>query len=435
MKGIKHTIEIRAVEDPVEIGKLQDDLEREHRLGGYKTAGDRLIQEALVSGQRAGFLIWDASALKLKDREAWIGWDRRTAARHLKLIVNNSRFLVLDTERQPNLASAILGAAVRILPEQWEAKHGYRPVLAETFTDPEAHAGTCYKAAGWEGIGKTAGFGRIRDEYYVRHDRPKKLWVKPLCTDWRERLLSYEFAPEQKKGELPGAGVRLPVRLRQIESLAEALKKVPDPRRKGATLYPHFALLTVVCLGLMMGAPTISEIARIGQLLDERQRMLIGFRTKKGPDGRPLRYRPVPNDEVFRRILAHINLGKLNEVLNAWLVEQAGELPRMLAIDGKVIRQRLGCILSLVDHEDGTPVAQIATEDKGKELPALDQLLETPGLPIQSTVITGDALFACRDRAQQLVSEQGADYVLSIKGNQPKVVEHAQKHLADAPLF
>jgi hypothetical protein len=62
----------------------------------------------------------------------------------LKLVVQNRRFLLLTAKGQcPNLASQALAAALRTLPELWQQHFGYAPLLAETFTDPEAHAGTC----------------------------------------------------------------------------------------------------------------------------------------------------------------------------------------------------------------------------------------------------------------------------------------------------
>ena len=56
-----------------------------------------------------------------------------------------------------NLASHALGLALRQLAPDWQRQHGSRPVLAETYTDPERHRGTCYKAANWQRVGRTQG--------------------------------------------------------------------------------------------------------------------------------------------------------------------------------------------------------------------------------------------------------------------------------------
>lgn len=108
-------------------------------------------------------------------------------------MVQNRRFLVFaDKGQSPNLASQTLGAALRALPDQWRERFGYRPLLAESFTDPEAYAGTCYKASNWEPVGFSAGYRRHRADFYVPNDRPKRLWLRELCPDARRRLRAVE---------------------------------------------------------------------------------------------------------------------------------------------------------------------------------------------------------------------------------------------------
>ena len=60
--------------------------------------------------------------------------------------------LLLPQTRPANLASRILGLAIKTLPQAWEARYGKRPLLAETFVDPEGYKGTCYHAAGWSAL-------------------------------------------------------------------------------------------------------------------------------------------------------------------------------------------------------------------------------------------------------------------------------------------
>jgi hypothetical protein len=42
------------------------------------------------------------------------------------LIANNSRFLILPSERAPNLASRILGLTLARLSADWQVVHGHR---------------------------------------------------------------------------------------------------------------------------------------------------------------------------------------------------------------------------------------------------------------------------------------------------------------------
>ena len=72
--------------------------------------------------------------------------------------MNNVRFLILPWISSPHLASRILGRVARRLPLDWERRHGYRPVLFETFMQLDRHRGTSYRAANWAQIGTTQGY-------------------------------------------------------------------------------------------------------------------------------------------------------------------------------------------------------------------------------------------------------------------------------------
>ncbi len=116
-------------------------LGREHGLGAGRQAGDRLCQLVIQDGCLVVVLGWCAAAWHLQAREATVGWDAVTRSRRLKMVLQLRRFLVLEATRRPNLASQCLGAGLRELVRQWEGQHGYRPLLAESFSDPESHAG------------------------------------------------------------------------------------------------------------------------------------------------------------------------------------------------------------------------------------------------------------------------------------------------------
>jgi len=86
---------------------------------------------------------WASAALKCAPRDAWIGWSGPLQWQRLRLIANNSRFLLLPGVRVKNLASRILGLNLARLSEDWQRVHGHGLVLAETFIDPSRFAGSC----------------------------------------------------------------------------------------------------------------------------------------------------------------------------------------------------------------------------------------------------------------------------------------------------
>ena len=134
-----------------------------------------------------GGLGFAAAALHLASRDRWIGWDLERRRAHLDKVVGMSRFLIRSSVRCRNLASHVLGLAVKRMPDDFEARYGYRPLLVETFVDSEQFAGTCYRAANWISVGRTQGRGRQDRE--AKSDRSiKEVFVWPLEADFRIRL-------------------------------------------------------------------------------------------------------------------------------------------------------------------------------------------------------------------------------------------------------
>ena len=112
------------------------------------------------------------------------------------------------------------------------------------------------------------------------------------------------------------------------------------------------------------------------------------------------------------------------------------KLPASLALDGKTIRDHLGCIVSLVEHQDGAPVALIAAPNKGYELPAAQELLRSNAVNLLGCLITADPLHCQTETAQIITQEKGGDYVLGVKDNQPTVRHNTQQKLTGAtPLL
>ena len=109
-------------------------------------------------------------------------------ARRLGFVVNNSRFLVLpERARYPNLASRVLGLTPRRLSDDWQAQRGHPLLVVESFVDESRYRGTCYRACGFEAVGSTEGFGRVRRDFYVEHHRPKRLFVREVCRHGRRK--------------------------------------------------------------------------------------------------------------------------------------------------------------------------------------------------------------------------------------------------------
>ena len=162
-------------------------LARYHYLGYTPLSGSQMRYEIFAGEHRVALISFGASAWKLAARERFIGWDEPQRQRNLQLVVNNARFLVLPWIQSKGLASKILSLIARQLPNDWQQRYGYRPVLLETFVETPRHRGTCYKAANWIHVGQTLGRGKL--DVTHQHALPvKDLWLYPLSRHFRATL-------------------------------------------------------------------------------------------------------------------------------------------------------------------------------------------------------------------------------------------------------
>jgi hypothetical protein len=164
---------------------------RYHYLGyavPYGAHIQYLISVSKPTPAVVGCLQFSSAAWRMRARDAWIGWDDATRARHLQHVVSNSRFLLAPWVRIKNLASAALALAMRRLPGDWQCRYSVVPLLVETLVDLAHYTGGCYRGANWVELGETSGRGRD-DRGHRRHGvSPKRVWVYPLTRGAVERL-------------------------------------------------------------------------------------------------------------------------------------------------------------------------------------------------------------------------------------------------------
>ena len=424
---------VRPLKDE-ELSRAGELLEQEHYLGDCPK-GCQLLQVIEYQGHWVALLDWGPACWKLADREAHIGWTPQQRAERLGLIVQNRRFLVLGKERMPNLASRALGLALKALPEHWQERHGYRPLMAETFTDIEQFEGTCYKASNWEPLGLTKGFQRHRADFFQKHGRPKKLWIKSLNRNSR-RILTAMDVPKAYQSALNYNTPERDLALKktQMESLLNHFREhFEDPRRNNRS-YRASSLLVFITMALFAGRDTLTAIQRYGNLLTEQQRLWLGFPLKTGT-----KTRKVPSWHALHNFLTQIDPKAFSECLNLWLGSNLGTLPRALAIDGKWIRNR-ALSLCISDHETGAPVAigfaaELCKTDENKREGEQTVALELYGKTnLEGATITGDALNNNKAQAHAILDADG-DYFLQLKNENRHAYQSAQSTAKEGTPF
>ena len=163
-------------------------MERYHYLGSGSMCGAQ-IRYVVKSPEHGylGALGFSSGCWALADRDKHIGWTEAARRSNLEKVVNNNRFLILPTVRVKNLASRVMSLTLSRLAQDWQQRYHIRPVMVESFVDPNRFDGGCYKAANWTGIGSTSGRrDGIRRRIFVYY--LSRRWRKILCREPQVRL-------------------------------------------------------------------------------------------------------------------------------------------------------------------------------------------------------------------------------------------------------
>lgn len=200
----------------------------------------------------------------------------------------------------------------------------------------------------------------------------------------------------------------------QCNSLWVALQRVPDPRARRGRRYPWWWILGLLGMALVAGQRSVRGSAHWIAL---HRQELVAWQ-----GGRET----VPSEPTLRRALQQVDQEWLRALLgvSGWMpASRAGHRRRGMAVDGKALcgaqaHGVSGYLVSAVWHGSGGCVGQVLAA--GSEAAAAGQVLA--GCDLRDVVVTGDAGLTQRVLAQQIL-DQGGDYLLEVKGNQPRVQE------------
>lgn len=392
-------------------------VERYHYLGYCPLVGESIGYIAFWNAQPVALLAWAAASLKNAPRDTLIGWDAATKQQRLPFVVQNVRFLILPhIDAPPHLASRVLGANLRRLTRDWQARYRHPLLLAETFVDESRFRGTCYRAANWKRLGLTRGFGRHAASYR-HHGVPKAVWVYPLRPDALSRLRATTplCSPVAKE-----AGVPTPVLnpdalpLAGDGGLIDLLRTLPEVRQARGLRHPLATVLAISVLAVLQGKRSFLAIAEFAATLSPAVLKSLGARRDTPP-----------SEPTIRRVLGRMPADQVDAVIGGWLIQQGLGLDTAIAVDGKALRGSADGgtpavhLLSALLQREGVVVRQLRVDGKTNEIPCLQPLLQE--LPLEGAMVTADALHTQNATARFLVEDKHADYLLPVKDNQPSL--------------
>lgn len=335
-----HLRPVTRAEEP----RYRDQMARHHYLGDLPKIGDTLWYVATWRGMWLAQLSLSAASLKCGVRDRWIGWDFRTQYDRLKLIANNSRFLILPEVRWPNVGSRVLGQLERRVVTDWQHHFGHSLLLLETFVDPTRFYGGVYRAANWLELGLTRGYRRTRGGYSAEPEDPKRVFLRPL----KRQVQAHLNHPDRAHLGLTGVA-KMQLNAEQMRSLPWCFATIDDPRRRQGRRHRLPVVLGLAAGAMLCCMRGYKAIADWVQGLGQAAHARFSCRRVDG------RYE-VPSEFVIRDCLVRIEPGALDRALTQWC-QSWGVEETALALDGKTMKNavdehgRQTYILSVIGHD------------------------------------------------------------------------------------
>lgn len=210
-------------------------------------------------------------------------------------------------------------------------------------------------------------------------------------------------------------------------SIAEFFSSVSDPRIERTRRHKLIDIIVIAICAVICGAKSWDDIELFGY---EKKSWLKRF--LELPNG-------IPSHDTFNRVFTHLDPDQFRSSFRSWVQAFVtlthGEV---VAIDGKTIRRSHTNgndaihMISAWATANALVLGQQKVTGKSNEITAIPKLLKL--LALKGCLITIDAM-GCQTDIAETIIDQGADYLLAVKGNQRHLQQDIKKLFAVIPAF
>jgi predicted transposase YbfD/YdcC len=209
-------------------------------------------------------------------------------------------------------------------------------------------------------------------------------------------------------------------------SVARHFGGLQDPRLKRRRLHNLCDMIAIALCAVICGAESWEDVAEYGR---QKRAWLRTFLCLANG---------IPSHDTFNRVFRLLRPDHFQACFARWmqaLVESTAG--RIVAIDGKTLRHSFDRaagksalhMISAWAVENGVSLGQRACDEKSNEITAIPELLQL--LELEGAIVTIDAM-GCQKEIARAIRERGADYLLAVKTNQPRLYEDVQATFDEA---
>lgn len=202
-----------------------------------------------------------------------------------------------------------------------------------------------------------------------------------------------------------------------VADIGTHFSELTDPRRREPT-YPLLNMVVMALCAVICGADDFVAIARWARTKGDWLSKFLDMSTG------------VPSHDRFNAVLGALRPGEFEQCLLSWITalhEITGG--QIVAIDGKTLRRSYDAasskaaihMVSAWATANHISLGQVVVDEKSNEITAIPKLLEL--IEISGALVTIDAM-GCQTEIAKKIVEDGADYCLAVKQNQPTL--HAE---------
>ena len=213
---------------------------------------------------------------------------------------------------------------------------------------------------------------------------------------------------------------------RVTATLIEKFATLSDPRIERTKKHSMTDILVISICGFICGVDNWVDLEEFAEIRQEWFKTFLEL-----PNG-------IPSHDTFGRFYAALDPVAFSRCFTSW-IQSVAEVTEgeVVAVDGKTVRRSFDKasskaaihMVSAWASRAGVVLGQVKTDEVSNEITAIPKLLEI--LSLQGCIVTLDAMGAQTEVVKTIVGK-GADYVISLKGNQSSLHEATRRFFQEA---